>query len=101
MRIFWAINGHRPCRACAPAAKRPRRKDAGSVRSRRLRTRLRTRRGGALQRPGACEMCGWGSSANRPFLGDDLGDDARTDGAAALADCEAETLVHRDPLAQL
>src|SRR5919201_3679266 len=31
----------------------------------------------------------------------DLGDDARTDGAAALADCEPETLIHRDRLAEL
>src|SRR3954464_2130114 len=31
----------------------------------------------------------------------DLGDDARTHGAATLADCEPETLVHRDRLAEL
>src|SRR5919204_3276392 len=54
---------HLPCRSCSPAAKRPPRKDAGSARSRRLRARLRTPRGGALQRPGECEMCGrWTSS---------------------------------------
>src|SRR5436853_7613434 len=53
MRCATAI-AHLPIESCAPAAKRPRRKDAGSVRSRRLRARLRTRRGGALQRPCAC-----------------------------------------------
>src|SRR5262245_7710989 len=43
-------------RSCPPPAKRPPRKDAGSGRSRRLRARLRTPRGGALQRRGGCEM---------------------------------------------
>src|SRR6059058_4577629 len=47
--------------SCSRAAKRPHRKDAGSVRSRRLRARLRTRRGGALQRPRECESDGRGS----------------------------------------
>ena len=37
----------------------------------------------------------------RPLLLDDLGDHARTDGAAALADGEAQTLIHGDRLNQL
>src|SRR6266481_5741928 len=43
------------CGSCSPAAKSKRGKDAGSVRSRRLRARLRTPPGAALQRPGECE----------------------------------------------
>src|SRR5260221_8103654 len=41
--------------SCSPAAKSKHGKDAGSVRSWRLRARLRTRPGAALQRPGECE----------------------------------------------
>src|SRR5215212_2029476 len=58
---------HSPCRSCSPAAKTKHRKDAGSVRSRRLRTRLRTRRGAGLQRPGARELCGEGSTSRTSF----------------------------------
>src|SRR6185437_6382014 len=36
-----------------------------------------------------------------PSLLDDLGDSAGADGAAALADCEAQALVHGDRLNQL
>src|SRR5438128_9268510 len=46
----WIISGHTPRGSCSPAAKSEPRKDAGSVRSRRLRARLRTPRGDALQR---------------------------------------------------
>src|SRR5712691_3285372 len=60
-----AISDHRPWHACSPAAKSRPRKDAGSARSRRLRARLRTRRGRALQRPGECAGRGWGSQTSR------------------------------------
>src|SRR3954447_24560519 len=49
--------------SCSPAAKSRSGKDAGSVRSRRLRARLRTRPERALQRPGECEACGRGPSS--------------------------------------
>src|SRR5580765_4168072 len=52
---------HRPTRSCAQPAKSKQRKDAGSVRSRRLRARPRTRRCAALQPRCACEMGGWWS----------------------------------------
>src|SRR3954470_3140957 len=61
------ITDHSPCRSCSPAAKTKHREDAGSVRSRRLRTRLRTRRGAGLQRPGGRELCGE-RSASRASL---------------------------------
>src|SRR5712691_3282371 len=65
---FWPISGHLSSESCSPAAKRPARKDAGSARSRRLRARLRTRRAGALQRPGECEAGGRGPSLSTRFL---------------------------------
>src|SRR5712691_8464212 len=65
---FWPITGHLSSESCSPAAKRPARKDAGSARSRRLRARLRTRRAGALQRPGECEAGGRGPSLSTRFL---------------------------------
>src|SRR5436305_3142988 len=63
--IFWPISGHLSSESCAPGVKRPARKDAGSVRSRRLRARLRTQRAGALQRPGVCEAGGRGPPSTR------------------------------------
>src|SRR3954471_14014978 len=54
------ISRHLSCRSGAGAAKSEHRKDAGSVRSRRLRARLRTPRGDALQRVRECEMDGRG-----------------------------------------
>src|SRR6266540_2818869 len=62
-----AISEHLPWHVCAPAAKRPRRKDAGSVRSRRPCSqggRHRRARRGALQRPGACAGRGRGSQTS-------------------------------------
>src|SRR4051794_37578231 len=61
-RVSCWITAHLPYESCSPAAKRPSRKDAGSVRTRRVRARLRTQRDGALQRPGECEACGGGAS---------------------------------------
>src|ERR671937_388840 len=69
MRCAAAI-AHLPFASCAAAAKRPPRKDAGSARSRRLRARLRTPRGGALQRAAACEASGRGASLCRALLQD-------------------------------
>src|SRR5688572_26914484 len=63
-----SISDHLSTRSCSPTAKRKPRKDAGSVRSRRLRARLRTPRGAALQPLGECEMGGRGSSLlHRPL----------------------------------
>src|SRR3954462_4051311 len=56
------ITDHLGRRSRSPAAKTKRRKDAGSVRSRRLRARLRTPRGAGLQPPGECEMRARGSA---------------------------------------
>src|SRR5918998_5444655 len=42
-----------------------------------------------------------GTGASLASLTDDLGDDARTHGAATLADGEPEALIHRDRLDQL
>src|SRR5918994_1783227 len=53
-------SGHAPFGSCVRTAKSPPRKDAGSVRSRRLRARLRTRRGGGLQPLRACGPGGAG-----------------------------------------
>src|SRR6476620_2573798 len=52
------ITGVPPSRSCSLAAKSKPCKDAGSGRSRRLRARLRTRQGAALQRARECEMGG-------------------------------------------
>src|SRR5438477_4806222 len=49
-----AISGHLSWHACSAAAKTKPGKDAGSVRSRRLRARLRTPPGAGLQRPAEC-----------------------------------------------
>src|SRR5712692_5145479 len=65
---FWPISGHLSSESCSPAAKRPARKDAGSARSQWLRARLRTRRDGALQRPGECEADRWGPTLDPPPL---------------------------------
>src|SRR2546425_10794025 len=51
--------GHLSIRSCSLAAKSKPGKDAGSARSRRLRARLRTRHGAALQRARGREMVGW------------------------------------------
>src|SRR6184192_3858049 len=59
-----SVTGVLSCSSCTPAVKSRARKDAGSGRSRRLRARLRTRREGALQRPGECEMGRRGPSSN-------------------------------------
>src|ERR671937_3240943 len=61
MRCATAI-AHLPIESRDAAAKRSPRKDAGSARSRRLRVRLRTQRGGALQRAATCEASGRGAS---------------------------------------
>src|SRR5919198_527325 len=56
-----AISGHLSWATCSPAAKRPPRKDANAYASQdhvTLRARLRTPRGGALQRPGEREARG-------------------------------------------
>src|SRR5262245_57519740 len=47
--------------------------------------------------------CGTGASFHLVVgsLLDDVGDDARTHGAAALANCEAKTLIHGDRLDEL
>src|SRR5262249_55010296 len=63
-----AISGHLPWGSCPPAAKSRSGKDAGSVRSWRLRARLRTRPDRALQRPGGCETRGRGPPSNTPPL---------------------------------
>src|SRR6266516_6307445 len=71
------IDGSSSSESCAVAVKRPPRKDAGSARSVQLRARLRTRRGGALQRPTVCEAGGEGPSSHRHVLQGplDLGED--------------------------
>src|SRR6266851_2611493 len=82
----WITDGHLPRRSCAGAAKTEQRKDAGSVRSWKLRTRPRTRRCDGLQPHPA-----WGSSFG---LLDDLGEApalqlrqrARLDDADGVAD---------------
>src|SRR5947208_5842237 len=64
--------------SCSLAAKSPPRKDARSGRHPRTRSvRLRTPRGGALQRPSECEAGGGRPSPNRHLLqrGLDLGED--------------------------
>src|SRR5438477_13187293 len=94
----WITDAHHPCRSCSIAAKRKQRKDAGSVRSRWLRTRLRTRRCAALQRPSECELCGWRASFS--YL-DDLGQPpalrrrqrARLDDAYDVSDVRSVLLV--------
>src|ERR687895_289529 len=53
--IFWPISDHLREIRLRMAAKSKRRKDAGSARSQRLRARLSTRRGAALQPSGARE----------------------------------------------
>src|SRR5512134_2704499 len=53
-----ATSDHLPARSCSRTAKSERRKDAESVRSRRLRARPRTPRGDALQPSRECEMGG-------------------------------------------
>src|SRR5437868_13927784 len=49
-----AISSALPCSACSAAAKSEPGEDATSVRSQRLRTRVRTTHGAALQRPAEC-----------------------------------------------
>jgi hypothetical protein len=51
-----SMSDHLANRSSAAAAKREKRKDAGSARSRRLRVRPRTQRFDALQRVAAHEM---------------------------------------------
>src|ERR671935_3274079 len=68
-----ATSVHLSTRRCSRAAKSKPRKNAGSVRSRRLRARLRTPRGAALQRSRECEMGGRGSPSGLGLLVDDLG----------------------------
>src|SRR5439155_22693638 len=51
--VLDQVGGRHSIRTRSPAAKSKRRKDAGSARSRRLRARLRTQRGAALQGPEA------------------------------------------------
>src|ERR671924_608486 len=63
LMVSWVI-GHLPWGSCLTAAKSRSGKDAGSVRSRRLRTRLRTRPERALQRPGKCETRGRGPTSS-------------------------------------
>src|SRR5947208_14338342 len=59
------ITGVPPSRSCSLAAKSKPCKDAGSGRSRRLRSRLRTPQGAALQWIRECEMGGRGPSLSR------------------------------------
>src|SRR5437016_7804095 len=54
------IKGSRPTRSCSRRGKSKRCKDAGRVRSQRLRARLRTRQRAALQRVREGEMGGRG-----------------------------------------
>src|SRR6266498_3849845 len=65
-----AISGHLSWPACSAAAKTKPGKDAGSVRSRRLRARPRTPPGAGLQRPAECAGRGRGSHSRfrRCFL---------------------------------
>src|SRR5438105_4154707 len=63
-----ATRDHRPRHACSAAAKSKPEKDAGSVRSRRLRARLRTPSGAALQRPAVCAGRGWWSLSSLGLL---------------------------------
>src|SRR5206468_1805927 len=61
-----AIRGHLAWHTCSAAAKTKQRKDARSVRSRRLRARPRTQRWAGLQRPAECAGRG---SRRRASLG--------------------------------
>src|SRR5205809_2148867 len=69
-----SISDHLPTESCFLAAKTKRRKDAGSVRSRRLGARLRTPRAAGLQPARKCEAGGRGSPLN--FLQSDARDPA-------------------------
>src|SRR5919198_5216346 len=62
-----AISAHSPRTAGSPTAKGKPRKDAGSVRIRRIRARPSTQRDAALQPPG--EPAGRGEGVRRPLLG--------------------------------
>src|SRR5436309_12007625 len=62
--IPTSLSNHLPSESCFLAAKTKRRKDAGSVRGRRLRARLRTRRGAGLQPARKCEAGGRGLPSN-------------------------------------
>src|SRR4051795_468553 len=62
------ISSHLSRRSCSRAAKSEPGKDAGSVRSRRLRARLRTPRGDALQPHPGRELRGWGPPLGASLL---------------------------------
>src|SRR4051794_16279697 len=95
------ITGVPSSRSCSLAAKSKPCKDAGSARSRRLRARLRTRQGAALQRARECEMEGGPPSLPRglhdfnqsPVLG--LRDRSRLHDADDIADVRGVLLVVR------
>src|SRR3989440_4547489 len=95
------ITGVPPSRSCSLAAKSKPCKDAGSARSRRLRARLRTRQGAALQRARECEMgggppslpCGLYYFDEPPVLG--LRDRSRFDDPNDVADVGGVLLVVR------
>src|SRR5438128_12607416 len=80
-------------RSCSPAAKTKRGKDAGRVRSRRLRTQLRTRPRAGLQRAGECEMR-WRGSSSRASLDQDVCEDRAQQAVEddGLGEREAEPL---------
>src|SRR6266545_3589197 len=95
------ITGVPPCRSCSLAAKSKPGKDAGSARSRRLRARLRTPHGAALQRAREREMRGGPPSLlgglhdlhEAPALR--LRERSRLDDADDVADVRAVLLVVR------
>src|SRR5436305_612074 len=95
------ITGVPPSRSCSLAAKSKPCKDAGSARSRRLRARLRTPQGAALQRARECEMGGGPPSLpgglhdfhEAPVLG--LRDRSRLDDADDVSDVGGVLLVVR------
>src|SRR5262245_58301526 len=65
---FWPIRALRSCRSWSLAAKREPGKDAGSVRSQRLRARPRTPHGDALQRAGGREVREWRAASRGDLL---------------------------------
>src|SRR6266540_764795 len=95
------ITGVPPCRSCSLAAKSKPGKDAGSARSRRLRARLRTPPGAALQRAREREMRGGPPSLLRGLHDLDeapalrLRERSRLDDADDVADVRAVLLVVR------
>src|SRR5262245_50854838 len=97
LNLRTGISDLRPTRSCVQPAKSKQRKDAVSVRSRRLRARLRTRRCAALQPRCACEMGGWWSPSNLcPF--EDLDRVALGELDDRLLPARLDALAHPAPL---